>query len=208
MTIAISKAVCLQGSAAWIALLLVTSLSFAQAPEQPVATPGPCCSCCSDCSSELDDLPKPRRAWVTAEYLSLVDQERFHSRFLVTTGQPGDPHAGILGQPGTSVIINDSELNFRLNSGGRLTIGWWFDDEQVLGFEAVGFSLETHTIHDSIDSNRTDGAPVIARPFFNVRTGKEDAYIITGPRTPWEGDTWEASISLPTAGSGARRRTF
>src|SRR5207247_1354770 len=35
--------------------------------------------------------------------------------------------------------------------------------------------------------NRTDGSPVIARPFFNVLTNQEDAQVITSPQDPLGG---------------------
>ncbi len=73
------------------------------------------------------------------------------------------------------------DLNYKPDSGGKLTLGDWLDSAGTIGVEASGFCLETHTIHEKAYSNRTDGAPVITRPFFNTLTGQQDAQFITGP---------------------------
>ncbi len=99
---------------------------------------------------------------------------------LATTGPAGAPHAGALGEPGTQVLIGP-DLNYKPNSGGKLWLGYWLDADMTVGVQASGFCLETHTVHEKYYSNRTDGAPVIARPFYNVLTGQEDALIVTGP---------------------------
>lgn len=128
--------------------------------------------------------PPPTRFWAKAEYLMWWIKDDRAPGPLVTTGPANDPRACVVGNPGTGVLFDGSHLDYRFNSGTRLTMGWWLVPEQVLGIEASGFVLETHTIHGQANSNRTDGAPVIARPFFNVLTGQEDAQIITSPPGP------------------------
>jgi hypothetical protein len=99
---------------------------------------------------------------------------------LVTTGSPSDPRPGALGMPGTVVLYGGSGIDYRLHSGGRLTVDWWLGDGQTIGIEVRGFVLETHTASFGIDSNKA-GAPVIARPFVNAQTGLEDAEVVTAP---------------------------
>jgi hypothetical protein len=86
----------------------------------------------------------------------------------------------VLGNPATTVLFGDQPLDHGHNSGGYIELGGWLNPDQTVGFQASGFMLETHTIHG--EANAADsGAPVIARPFFNVLTGAEDAYVITAP---------------------------
>jgi hypothetical protein len=122
------------------------------------------------------------RVWASAEYFLWWVKNDHTPGPLLTTGPAGDPHQGILGDPNTRVLYDGSSLDHMLNSGVRLFGGFWIDSEQRLGLEMSGFTLETHTISSKDYSNRTDGAPVIARPFFNVLTGQEDAEVITSPQ--------------------------
>src|SRR5947209_15191478 len=120
------------------------------------------------------------RFWARAEYLLWFIRGDHGSVPLATTGPVGAPHAGALGAPGTQVLIGP-DLNYKPNSGGRLWLGSWLDSDMTIGVDASGFCLETHSMHKKAYSNRTDGAPVIARPFYNLLTGQEDAQIITSP---------------------------
>jgi hypothetical protein len=127
------------------------------------------------------------RFWTGAEYLLWWIKDDRTPGPLVTTGPAGDPHQGVLGNPTTGVLYDGSHLNHELNSGVYLFGGMWLDNEQRVGLEVGGFTLETHTISGKEYSNRTNGAPVIARPFFNVVTGHEDAEVITSPLDPLGG---------------------
>jgi hypothetical protein len=120
------------------------------------------------------------RFWARGEYLLWFIRGDHASVPLATTGPVGAAHAGALGAPGTQVLIGP-DLNYKPNSGGRLWLGYWLDPEMTIGVMASGFCLETHTMHKKEYSNRTDGAPVIARPFYNLLTGQQDAQIITSP---------------------------
>jgi Putative beta barrel porin-7 (BBP7) len=120
------------------------------------------------------------RIWARGEYLLWFIRGDHSPVPLATTGPAGTAHAGALDQPATSVLIGP-DLNYKPDSGGRLTIGGWLDNAATIGVEGSGFCLETHTIHKKYYSNRTDGAPVIARPFFNTLTGQQDAEVITAP---------------------------
>lgn len=121
------------------------------------------------------------RFWGRAEYLLWRIKSDQAPAPLLTTGPAGSPTQGILGQPGT-VVLYGTELDYRLNSGGKFVLGTWLTSNQILGIELSGFALETHTIHGEVNSNRTDGAPVLARPFFNTLTQREDALVITSPQ--------------------------
>jgi hypothetical protein len=126
------------------------------------------------------DADESLRYWARAEYLLWWIRGEHASVPLATTGPIGVSRSGALGEPNTGVLIGP-DLNYRPNSGGKLFLGGWIDAAQTIGVEATGFCLETHTIHEKVYSNRTNGTPVITRPFFNTLTGQQDAEIITGP---------------------------
>jgi hypothetical protein len=130
----------------------------------------------------LDSAPPPQRLWVTAEYMFLWMKSDRTPGPLVTTGPAGSPTAGAHGAAGTGIVYDGTYLDHRLNSGVRLDGGYWFNVDRTFGLEVGGFVTETHTIHGKADSNRTDGSPVIARPFVNALTGQQEAALITGPK--------------------------
>lgn len=85
---------------------------------------------------------------------------------LITTGQPGTlTTTGALGQPGTQVLFGDEDVDDDLRSGGRLTVGYWLNDHQTIGWEGrVFFTAENNTdFHAS-----SNGSTVLARPYTNL----------------------------------------
>lgn len=97
---------------------------------------------------------------------------------LVTTSPPGTPRidAGVLGEPGTTVLFGGDELNDEGRSGARIVLGRqltsctkiegeWFD----LGETGEDFSATS------------TGTPILARPFFNVVTVAQDAFLVAYP---------------------------
>ncbi len=112
----------------------------------------------------------PLRFWVNAEYL-LWWTKAGSTPPLVTTGPatPVVPPPGSLAAPGTVILFGGDERNHTPFSGGRFTLGFWFDACQTCGFEGNFFFLGQRA-HD-FDANTT-GSPVLARPFFDTSTGK------------------------------------
>lgn len=97
---------------------------------------------------------------------------------LITTGNAND--LGILGRPSTQVLLGGS-LDHDAFSGGRFTLGWWFDPCRVWSIEGTFFFLAEESRHDLFSSS---GIPILARPFFNAQTGQEDAEMIANPPLP------------------------
>lgn len=159
-----------------LGMALTCSVAQAEPPEPAESVP----------PLEVTEATAPSRWNVRGEYLLWWIKKDRAAAPLLTTGAAGDPNAGILGRPGTGVFFG-RELDYRLNSGGRVFLDCWLDDSRTIAAEVGGFVLETHTVHGEQNSNRTDGAPVIARPFFNLLTGREDAQIITSPQDPLGG---------------------
>lgn len=98
---------------------------------------------------------------------------------LVTTG-PTNNQAGVLGQPGTTVLFGGTDLDYGDFGGARWTIGWWCDPYQKCGFEVSGFVLERRSALFGSNSDAT-GAPVVARPFIDAQTGQERSLFATFP---------------------------
>jgi hypothetical protein len=97
---------------------------------------------------------------------------------LVTTSTPGTPRlqAGILGQPGTSVLFGGDDLADDAHSGARIVLGRWITTDARL--EGEWFDLGEVS---SEFSESSTGTPILARPFFNVTTGFQDAYLVAFP---------------------------
>ena len=99
---------------------------------------------------------------------------------LLTTSPASTPlsQAGVLGQPGTSVLFGDQELNQGLHGGARITFGTWLGCCQENGVE-FSFMLLGENTQSFNDSSM--GNPILARPFFNTTTGAEDSHVIAFP---------------------------
>jgi hypothetical protein len=149
---------------------------------------GPAC-CWGFCWQRLCNLPlfqggcfcQPHYCWwADAEYLHLWTKGD-NLPPLVTTSPMGTPRgeAGVLGAPGTTVLLggNDS-FNNEGQSGGRFTLGTWFNGDNTIGLQATFFFLGQQ--NRTFDAT-SPGSPILARPFFNVQTGLEDSELVAFP---------------------------
>lgn len=117
--------------------------------------------------------------WVRADYL-LWWTKGSPLPPLVTSSPNTTPIAqsGVLGQPGTTILYGDNDVNDEDRSGYRLYAGYWFDCCMCSGIEADYFQLDTKT--DSFDAFCPPGA-TLNRPFFNVQTGLQDSELVCYP---------------------------
>ncbi len=111
-----------------------------------------------------------RSMWADFDYLGFWVKGN-HVPALVTTSPIGTPQsrAGVLGQPGTSILFGDQRLNTDMRSGGRITFGAWLVGD-VLAIEGNYFALGTETTNysaTSVFSNGSTSDPILARPYFN-----------------------------------------
>ena len=113
--------------------------------------------------------------WIRGEYLHWWT-DGLEVPPLVTSSPAGTPQneAGILGQPSTSVLFGDTGLNDDNRSGGQVTFGCCPAGCNV-GIEVSYLVLEQESV--SFQST-SQGDPVLARPFFNVETQRNDAYLV------------------------------
>ncbi len=73
---------------------------------------------------------------------------------------------GILGQPGTSVLLGGQDLNTHEHPGLRVTAGYWLKDEW--GLEATALYLSSGSTSRSVSSSGQVGSQDLFIPFFDV----------------------------------------
>jgi hypothetical protein len=123
--------------------------------------------------------PRPVRVWGGVEGLWWWNKER-NLPVLATTSVAGTPfaQAGVLGQPGTRVLFGGGEFDGNGSEGVRGTLGYWFDRNQNFGIFTRAFRYGEEEIGYHAAS---DGNPILARPFFDVGLGIEDAVVVAYP---------------------------
>ncbi|MBA4105896.1 MAG: hypothetical protein C0485_09070 [Pirellula sp.] len=134
-----------------------------------------------DCAASCELSQSSTRFWASAEYL-LWGNEGMYVPALVTTSPTGTSSslAGILNNPNvdTTILKGESHFNDDVRSGGRFELGMWLDpaqrDSLALTYFFIGQGSASY--HVDVSDN-----PIIARPFFNVSSGAEDARLITYP---------------------------
>jgi hypothetical protein len=101
---------------------------------------------------------------------------------LLTTSPPSTPltQAGVLGQPDTTILFGDQQLNTGMHAGGRMTFGLWLDNCEESGLEFSYLILGQNT---QAYSNASSGTPILARPFFDVSTGSQNSVVLAYPNT-------------------------
>jgi hypothetical protein len=144
---------------------------FWRRAEQPVAEN-------AELAEELRDSKADRnRIWFNVEFM-LWQIKGANIPPLVTTGALSDPLPGALSSASTTILFGGSGLDYQDRSGGRFTMGLWFDEEMRWGLNGSYFFLAGRSIAYSVSS---PGNPVLAVPFFNVNTGAADSSIIAYP---------------------------
>ncbi len=132
---------------------------------------------CNQCAC----APAPEAAgpqfWASGEYL-LWWLKGAPTPALLSTGPAGS--AGILDRSGTSVIFGGNNVDQGVHHGARFTGGLWLDDCHTWGVEGGYFFLASEA-DDHVFSS--PGDPVLARPFFNVVTGRPDSELVSTPGT-------------------------
>ncbi len=176
---------------------------------------GNCGGSCDSCSNEsyCTSCRTPRRfciclpshGWVHAEYL-LWWQNGMNLPPLVTTSPAGTAraNAGIL--PAASVLFGgDNNVLDGIRNGGRIRFGTWFDRCPELGLEGEYLGLGQAT--ESFFQN-SNGTPILARPFFNVATGLQDAELVAFPNVLSGSVAVDASTQFHGAAARFRRAMF
>ncbi len=123
----------------------------------------------------------PSRFWLRAEYLLWWIKESQYPPLVTTAPAGASVLPGVLGQPGTTVLFGGGGIDNRARSGGRFGGGFWLDDCGTIGLEASYFFLGSPAArYDAASSGRL-GSSVIARPFFDVTSGTQNAQLVAFP---------------------------
>ena len=125
----------------------------------------------------------PAHGWVHAEGLTWY-QSGMNLPPLVTTSPTGTPRAsaGVLGQQGTSVLFGGDDESLTDGNGGfRIRFGTWLGSVPGLGLEGEYLGLGETTESFFAQANGAVGSQILARPFFNMLTGREDAELVSFP---------------------------
>jgi hypothetical protein len=133
------------------------------------------------CATAEQASGAPSRFWVKGEYLLWWIKDS-QLPALITTGVPGATVLpGVLGQPGTTVLFGGGDVDSQVRSGGRFTAGLWLDNSQTIGLEGNYFFLGSRSVPFDRASNGATGSEVIARPFFDVMSGIQNAQLVAFP---------------------------
>ena len=136
--------------------------------------------CGDDCTGSADccdGCTFGNRYYVSTDYL-LWWIKGSKTPPLVTQGSAGDPIPGALGLPGTTVLFGGGSVEDNPYSGARLSGGYWFDDQHMLGLDFGGFFLGQRG--DNFLATST-GTPILTRPIIDAATGTETTELVAGP---------------------------
>ncbi len=99
---------------------------------------------------------------------------------LVTTSPPGTPQglAGVLGSPGTRVVVGNSAVDDGSRTALGLEGGWWADELQMIGLQGGWFGMDESS---SSFRHRSGGDPILSRPFLNASTSLQDSELVAFP---------------------------
>ena len=102
---------------------------------------------------------------------------------LVTSSPAGTPaaQAGVIGQPGTSILFGNDWVPGTMRPGGRVTVGYWFDPRQLDGIDAQYFELADATSSGTFGNQ--GGNVLLGRPYVDTVTGQQAAVLFPPPYT-------------------------
>ena len=100
---------------------------------------------------------------------------------LATLGSSTETVPAALGRPSTQVVTDVFDRD-RIHYGGRVTAGIALDDAAGFSIQASAFWLADTGTRSSVSAGGQPGSFVLARPFFNVVAGTQDADPVAFPR--------------------------
>ncbi len=136
-----------------------------------------CCNttCCNTCCQP--PCGPPGEIWASADVLWWWIKHG--STPPLVTASPASS-GGIIGMPGTTVIFGGAIDNESF-IGGRFDLGFWLDSCHTIGLETNFFFLGDRSVNFTNGGAGTPGSTFIARPFFDVLRGTENAEAINAP---------------------------
>lgn len=116
-------------------------------------------------------LCRPRHTWATFDALMWWGKGR-EVPVLATTS----PNSGVL--PDAEILFGGASVGRQMAPGARVDFGFWFDQCETLGLGAKVWGL--HGDRSSFSAT-SDTHPLLARPFYNILGGAEDAVLVASP---------------------------
>lgn len=140
------------------------------------------------------DNPFSDRLWVRGEYLFWWTRGSNAPPLITTSPANTDPSvAGVLGQPGTTVLYGNESLATPSHSGGRITLGYWLVPNEWNGLELSYLNLGKQANRFSAAS---PGTAILARPFFDTQSNSQSAQLIAHPNFLEGSVTASVSVDL------------
>jgi hypothetical protein len=134
----------------------------------------------------------PYLIWARADFLLWWIKNGPAPPPLVTTGPSSAVSPGVLGQPGTAILIGGQPIDYGTFSGGRFSVGGWCNVHQSLGLEVTGFVLQKRSVFSTATSDAS-GTPVLARPFIDAQTNTQFVAFATFP------DRFSGGVAVATS---------
>lgn len=124
----------------------------------------------------LEGTPNDPTIWASADYLLWFTQATPIPPILTTgpesiVGPSG--RAGVLGKPGTQVLIGDT-VGFTPASGVRINGGIWLDSERQFGIEGSYLLLPNRINNRVWSSTGAPGTMPLSIPFYNTQAQAQD----------------------------------
>ncbi len=133
------------------------------------------------------------KAWVGAEYLLFWTKD---APLPVPIASAGPANGlGILGTPGTKVVVGNSSYDYGNFNGIRVNGGYWFTDNNSIGMEGSFFILPEKKASTPLVTG-VPGLPTLARPFYDTALSRQNSRLLTRPNTFVGGISTEASSEL------------
>jgi hypothetical protein len=124
---------------------------------------------------EPEGVPPPNWS-VWAEYLLFWSQSNRLPFSTLTQGPGGAPVPGALGQAGTRVLVGTGGgYGYGLSPAFRVGLTYWIAQPEQVALDLSFFMATTETNNLTVIGHSTPGSLVLARPFLNANTGREDA---------------------------------
>lgn len=126
------------------------------------------------------------RNWVSTDYMVWWTKGNALPA-LLTTSPAGTPQAAAGVLPGATTLFGGSSIDDEQRHGLRATFGHWADDEGTIGWQVtyMGAFDDEHsgdlTARTTAALGGGTGAPILARPFYNVGLAAEDARLVSFP---------------------------
>lgn len=121
------------------------------------------------------------RFWGEAEYLYWKVKNSPIPVPLLVEGPVVPGGSPVLDLPDTKILLGDEHIKTKWRSGGRFTVGYWFNDSHCFGAEASYFFLAKDSKKQSASSDGSIGSPFLTIPFFDIVTSQESSTTVARP---------------------------